>query len=129
MAEVIVMPKIRNYRDLLVWQQSIELVTRIYAATRSFPKEELYGLTSQIRRACVSVSANIAEGHARDYRKEYLQFLSISLGSLAEVQTLLFIAQKLSYLSEGDFAEMYDMADKNFKMIKNLQRSLKAKLT
>jgi four helix bundle protein len=111
-----------------VWQQAIELVTMIYAITRQLPKEELYGLTNQIRRSAVSVPSNIAEGHTRDHLKEYLQFLSISLGSLAEVQTQLIIAKQLSYLPAQAFLDAENLADKTFKMIKNLQRSLKEKL-
>jgi four helix bundle protein len=127
-AKVIAMPKVKSHRDLLVWQQSMELVIMIYAITKQFPKEEQYGLTTQIRRAAVSMPSNITEGHARDYLKEYLQFLSMSLGSLAEVQTQLFIAKRLAYIPDQAFADAEDLADKTFKMIKNLQRNLKEKL-
>lgn len=91
--------KIKNHRDLDVWKKGIELATEIYKITKSFPKEEIYGLTSQIRRASVSISANIAEGAARNSKKEFIQYLYISLGSLAELETELLIAKNIGYLT------------------------------
>lgn len=129
-AEIIEMPRVRNYRDLLVWKQAMELVTLIYKLTQAFPKEETYGLTNQIRRAAVSIPSNIAEGHARGHLKEYIQFLSVSIGSLAELQTQMVIAQQLSYVSDKEsFAIADDLADKTMKTLKNLQRTLKEKTT
>ncbi|MFV9505811.1 MAG: four helix bundle protein [Oscillochloridaceae bacterium umkhey_bin13] len=87
---------IQSYRDLLVWQKSMDLVTEIYQLTRQFPHEELFGLTSQTRRAAVSIPANIAEGYGRIHRKEYLHHLSIARGSLMEVETHLQIAVRLT---------------------------------
>ena len=87
------------YRDLVVWREGIDLVTNIYALSRTFPGEEKYALSDQMQRAAVSIPANIAEGHARSSRKEFLHFLSISLGSLAELETHLTIANKLKYLA------------------------------
>jgi four helix bundle protein len=87
-----------THKDLDVWQLGIQLVKAIYATTAKFPPEELYGLTSQLRRAAVSVPANIAEGAARNGKKEFIQFLYISLGSLSEIETLLIIADDLNYL-------------------------------
>jgi four helix bundle protein len=92
----------KTHRDLAVWNESMNLVVSIYSLTRSFPKEEMYGLTSQIRRAVVSVPANISEGAARKYTKEYLNFLRISLGSLSELETLVLIAWQLNYLKNED---------------------------
>jgi four helix bundle protein len=89
---------IRSFRDLRVWQQGMELVEAIYLISSSFPKEELYGLTSQIRRAAVSIPANIAEGHTREHRKEYLNYVSMAQASLAELQTELEIALRLKYV-------------------------------
>jgi four helix bundle protein len=82
------MAKLQGYRDLIVWQKSMTLTKQVYSCTRSFPKEETYGLTSQIRRAAVSIPANIAEGQARNSTGEFLQFLGIARGSLAELETL-----------------------------------------
>ena len=85
------MTEIKSFRDLLVWQKAMQLVTDIYRVTRSFPKEEQFGLTTQLRRAAVSVPANIAEGQGRRHSREFDNFLSMALGSLAEVQTHLEI--------------------------------------
>jgi len=90
----------QHYRDLLVWQKAIELVTDIYRMTRGFPKDELYGLTSQIRRAAVSIPSNIAEGQGRLTRGEFRQFLGQARGSYAELETQLIIARNLGYLSQ-----------------------------
>jgi len=94
--------QIRSFRDLRVWQIGIELVRSIYEATSEFPRSETYGLSSQMQRAAVSVPSNIAEGHARESTKEYLQHLSIAQASLAELETQLEIAKLLSYISEAD---------------------------
>ena len=91
--------KLKSFRDLRVWQLAMELVELIYTTTRDFPKEELYGLTSQIRRAAVSIPSNIAEGHTREHTKEFLHHLSIAQASLAELDTQLEIAVRLKYVS------------------------------
>jgi four helix bundle protein len=88
-----------SYRNLIAWQRAMGLVTGIYGATRGFPRDELYGLTNQLRRAAVSVPSNIAEGQARFSRREFHYFLSIARGSLVEIETQLCIAQNLGYLS------------------------------
>ena len=87
----------KSHKDLLVWQKSVDLVTRIYLETDQWPKEEIYGLTAQIRRAAVSVPSNIAEGAGRSSQKDFSRFLSIAMGSLAEVETQTVIAQRLGY--------------------------------
>ena len=89
---------IRSHRDLIVWQKSIDLVVECYQQSETFPKSELYGLTSQLRRAAVSVPANVAEGKGRRHTKSYLHFLDISYGSLMEVETLVEIASRLTFL-------------------------------
>ena len=96
----------RNYRDLIVWKRSIDLVGVIYSCTRSFPKEETYGITSQIRRAGVSIPVNIAEGQARNSKGEFRQFLGIAQGSLAELETLLTISGNLAYLTSRDVGRL-----------------------
>ena len=93
--------RVESYRDLIVWQKSMELVERVYRMTRVFPKEELYGLSSQIRRAAVSIPSNIAEGQARKSTAEFLNFLSIAQGSRAEVETQTLIAQRLGYVTQN----------------------------
>jgi len=88
----------KTHKDLDVWKNGIHLVTEVYKLTSSFPKEEIYGLTSQVRRSAVSIPSNIAEGAARNHVKEYIQFLYIALGSLSELETQFIIAQNLSYI-------------------------------
>lgn len=93
------MAKIESYRDLVVWQQAMDLVVSIYETTKAWPKEELYGLTPQLRRAATSVPANIAEGYGRESRASYQQFLRIAQGSLKELETHLLIARRVGITS------------------------------
>jgi four helix bundle protein len=95
--------RLNSFRDLRVWQLSMELVEIIYRLTQNFPKHEIYGLTSQIQRAAVSVPSNIAEGHTREHTKEFLHHLSIAQASLAELETQLEIAVRLKYLAKDEF--------------------------
>jgi four helix bundle protein len=90
--------KIKTHKDLDVWKEAMELARLVYLITSKFPKEELYGLTQQIRRSAVSIPSNIAEGAARNSKKEFMQFLHISLGSLAELETQLLLSEKLGFL-------------------------------
>lgn len=92
--------QVKSYKDLIVWQKAMDLVEMVYRATKTFPKEELYGLTNQLRRAVVSIPSNIAEGQARKSTAEFRNFLSIARGSLAEVETQLLIARRLSYINQ-----------------------------
>lgn len=98
------MKPIRSYKDLEIWQEGIELVSTVYKLTSDFPKAELYGLTNQLRRAAVSVPANIAEGYARNHQAELRQFFYVALGSLAELETLVLIASRLGYMSQDGFS-------------------------
>lgn len=91
------MRAVRSFRDLIVWQRSVELTVAVYELTREFPREEIYGLTSQIRRACVSVASNIAEGHGRNSTGEFRQFLGVARGSNFEVQTQLILSRRLKF--------------------------------
>jgi len=95
----------KTHKDLDVWKRGISFVEQIYKITKKFPKEELYGLTSQLRRAAVSFPSNIAEGAARSSTKEYIQFCYIALGSLSEVETQVIIAGKLGYIPAGTLLE------------------------
>lgn len=115
---------IKSHRDLIVWQKSMVFVTACYHATKRFPKEELYGLTSQLRRAAVSVPANIAEGHGRDTRPDYARHLSISYGSLMEVETHLEIAKNLDYIESADFDRLREDVAELGRLLNALKRSL-----
>ena len=96
----------KTHKDLNVWQESIALVTLIYEKTKSFPKDELFSLTSQIRRCAVSIPSNISEGAARESNKEFIRFLYISQGSIAELDTQLLIANNLNFLSKEDYINL-----------------------
>ncbi|MBJ6133167.1 four helix bundle protein [Ochrobactrum sp. Q0168] len=115
---------VNSYRDLLVWQQAMELVTSIYQLTNSWPKEEIYGLTSQARRAAVSVPANIAEGFGRENRGSYQQFLRIAQGSLKELETHLLIAEQLGYIQKEAIDPMMAASESVGKLLRFLIRKL-----
>jgi len=118
---------VQSYRDLVVWNKAMELVTEIYRVSQSFPKEELFGLMSQIRRAAVSVPSNIAEGHGKLSRKEYQHFLGHARGSLAEVETQMTIAQNLGYLNAEVVSRMLDLSGEVGRILNGLLASLKRK--
>jgi len=107
----------KTHKDLDVWKLSIDFVTDIYKVTSSFPKEDQFGLTNQIRRAAVSVPSNIAEGAARNSDKEYLRFLYISLGSIQEIDTQLLIALNLDFISSSDFDNLIIQLEQIAKML------------
>ncbi|ERJ60891.1 four helix bundle protein [Sphingobacterium paucimobilis] len=114
----------KTHKDLDVWNKSMELVTAIYQHTKKFPKEEIYGLTNQIRRSAVSVPSNIAEGAARNHNKEYIQFLYIALGSASELETQLLIAKNLHYFNEEQSTLLLDRNDRIRKMLVGLIKSV-----
>lgn len=116
---------IKSYQDLIVWQTAIDMVVDIYKATGKFPRNESFGLASQIQRASVSIPSNIAEGHARGSNREFHHFLSIALGSTAELETQLIIADKLDYLEQNAVKAMPEKVDKLGKMIRALQKAVK----
>jgi four helix bundle protein len=116
--------KIRCLEDLEIWNEGISLVEKIYAVTQRFPKEELYGLSSQLRRAAISIPSNIAEGFARFHNKEYKQFLYIALGSCAETKTQIVIASRLGYVEN----EKKDTLLKNIEQISKMIMCLIKKL-
>ena len=118
--------KTGSYQDLLVWQQALELAVAVYTATRSWPKEELYGLTSQVRRAASSVPANIAEGYGREIRGSYQQFLRIAQGSLKELETQLLIAQRTGIAPNGSTESLLANAESVGKLLRLLLRKLSA---
>ena len=116
----------RKHHDLLVWQESIQLVRMVYEATAFFPRDELYGLTSQMRRAAVSVPSNIAEGAARFGIREFLQFLAIARGSLSELETQIILAKELDLLQQSD--DLFEQIEKVFALLGGLIQSQKRKL-
>ena len=118
-----------HYRDLLVWQKAMDLAVQCYEVTRTFPAEERYGLTSQIRRAVVSVPSNIAEGQTRFHTKEFLNHLSIARGSLAEMETELMIGQRVGFLTEERLQPLLALSDEIGRMTAGLRQSLEAKLS
>jgi four helix bundle protein len=121
------MNQIRTHRDLLVWQKSMVLVTDIYRKSQRFPTQEQYGLTSQIRRAAVSIPSNIAEGFGRQSTGDYIRFLNIAVGSLFEVQTQIEIAFNLSFIEESDFTVIFESTREIDRMMSSLIQKLKIK--
>jgi four helix bundle protein len=117
----------RDFRDLVVWQQSHALTLDVYKATRAFPRDELFGLTSQLRRAVSSIPANIAEGNGRGTRKDYLKFLIIARGSLNEARYHVILAADLEYLSRSDHDRMESQFGNVSRLLAGLIRSLRRK--
>ena len=116
----------KSYRDLKVWQKSMKLAEGVYQISARFPPEERFGMTSQIRRAEVSVAANIAEGAERHGKREFLQFLGIAGGSLAETETFLILAQRLEMAQAGEVSPLLDQAAEVGRMLNGLKRSLRS---
>lgn len=119
---------ISSYRELHVWQLAMDVAERVYSLTRAFPKSETYGLSSQLQRAAASIAANIAEGHGRDSTKDFLRHLSIARGSLAETETFLLLAQRLSYVGANDAKGLLRQFDEVSRMLRGLQKALRSKL-
>jgi len=113
-----------RYSELVAWQRAMDLVETAYNVTKGFPKEEIYGLTSQIRRAAVSIPSNIAEGHCRIGRKEFVHHLSIALGSLGEVETQMLLAERLGYVNGKTSAAFAELASKTGRLLVGLMHSL-----
>ena len=119
--------EVRTFKDLKVWQKSYDLVLEVYKATKGFPSEEKFGLTSQIRRAAVAIPSNIAEGYARGYLKQYIQFLYIAYGSGAELETQLMLAKDLEYLKGDRFKDLIERFYEVERMLMALIKSLEKK--
>jgi four helix bundle protein len=117
---------VRSYRDLIAWQKAVELVTEIYRVSKKFSNEELFGLTSQLRRAAVSIPSNIAEGQGRLGRKEFQHFLGNARGSLWEVETQIIIARNLDYLSAAEMHDILERSAEVGRILHGLLSSLKA---
>jgi len=117
--------KVKSYKELNVWQKGIEITERIYEITENFPQKELYGLVSQMQRSAISIPSNIAEGFARGHTAEYRQFLHIALGSCAELETQLVIAQRRNYTAKEEILGLQENLDHESRMIMNLIKSLR----
>src|SRR5438132_2398513 len=112
--------KVKNYQELIAWQKAMDLVEDVYKASKTFPREEIYGLTSQIRRAAVSVPSNIAEGQGRKSTREFQHHLSIAYGSLMEVETQVLIAERLNYLTQVQAQSLIDCTSEVGRVINGL---------
>ena len=119
---------VKDYRELIAWQKAMDLVELVYRATDGFPRKEVYGLTSQMRRAVVSVPCNIAEGQARSTTRDFLNFLSIATGSLKEVETQVLISQRLGYLDEPQTSRLLDLTTEVGRVVSGLTNSLRRKI-
>jgi four helix bundle protein len=115
---------VQRYTDLVAWQKAMDLVEEIYLVTKSFPKEEVYGLLSQLRRSAVSIPSNIAEGHCRNGRREFVHHLSIALGSLGEAETQIRIAERLGYVGTEESAHLLAAAAETGRIVVGLMHSL-----
>jgi four helix bundle protein len=116
--------KIKSHRDLIVWQKAMDLTVEIYQITKMFPKEELYGLTSQIRRSSSSIAANIAEGQGRRLSGEFKQFLGIARGSLLELETHIELAFRVGYITKEHFVKLQGIISEVGRILNGLMRSL-----
>jgi four helix bundle protein len=116
---------VKNYRDLIVWRRGIKLAKEIYQLTGKFPQQEMFGLTNQMRRASVSIPSNIAEGQGRQYRKEFVQFLYMAVGSLAELDTQLVLAEEFGYLVSEESLPLIQEIGEMRKMLFGLIHSLR----
>jgi four helix bundle protein len=115
---------VKNYRELIAWQKAMDLVEGVYQVTLKFPRHEMYGLSSQLRRAAVSVPSNIAEGQGRRYTKEFIRFLGIAYGSLQEVETQVILAHRLGYMEEAQETQLLEQCTEVAKLINGLTSAL-----
>jgi four helix bundle protein len=116
--------KVKNYQELIVWQKAMDLVEEVYIASKSFPREEIYGLTSQLRRAAISIPSNVAEGQGRRTTPDFLRHLSIAYGSLREVETQILIATRLRYLAQGRCQDVMKITGEVGRLMNGLMASL-----
>jgi four helix bundle protein len=119
---------VKSYRELIAWQKAMDVVEAVYKATRQFPKEELFVLTSQMRRASISVPSNIAEGQGRNSTKEFIHHLSISYGSLTELETQILIAERLGYTATDQTATLLKQTAEVGRLLNGLTKALEARL-
>lgn len=119
------MSNIRSYKDLIVWQRTLQLAKEIYRLTKHFPSEEQFGLVSQMRRAVVSILSNIAEGSGRSFAKEWRQFYSFAYGSSLELESQLILSRELEFAPNNDFQKSFDLLEEVSKMLQSILRNLK----
>jgi four helix bundle protein len=119
---------IENFKDLLVWQKSMDLVEAVYLLSSKLPREETFGLTAQMRRAAVSIPSNIAEGQQRRGPREFLHFLSIAIGSLAEIETQLLLTVRLNYLTQSDVRAAFELVHECQRMVQTIRIKLTGRL-
>lgn len=120
--------KIKSYQELVAWQKAMDLVGIVYQASRGFPREEMFALTSQVRRAATSVPSNIAEGQARNSTKEFLHHLSIAQGSLAEVETQMLIAERLDYVKKPVLEPLMSLSSEVGRLMHGLSNALSKRM-
>lgn len=118
---------LKSYKELIVWQKAIQLVKEIFILTNEFPKSELYGLISQIRRAAVAIPSNIAEGYGRKSAKEYAQFYSIAYGSALELETQIIIAKELHFVEKERFIKVEKLLEEILRMLNSMTAKMKKK--
>ena len=118
---------VKSYRDLITWQKAMDLVAGVYQVTKGFPREEAYGLSSQLRRAAVSIPSNIAEGQGRRSTKEFQHFLGVAYGSLQEVETQIILATRLGYCRSAQESQLLEQAAEVGKLINGLIKALRRK--
>ena len=116
---------VKSYKELEVWRKGLEIVDQVYELTKRFPSDERFGLVVQMQRSAVSIPSNIAEGFVRHHRKEYAQFLYVALGSCAELETQLIIAQRRSYLTQKELEDLQEDLDHESRMLMNLIKVLR----
>jgi four helix bundle protein len=121
-------PQIKSYRDLRVWRDAMTLAESCYQLTRAFPKEEMFGLTAQIRRAAASIPANVAEGHGRENTQSFIQYLRIAQGSLKELETHLLLAERIGFVSSAKTKVFFVQCEELGKMVRSLIRALQMKV-
>ena len=117
----------KTFRELIVWQKAMSFVTEVYQVSKQFPKDETFGLTSQIKRSAVSIPSNISEGYGREGLNDYLRFLNIAMASLFELQTQLEIAYNLEYINKEKFDNLYELTREIERMLSSFIRSIKSK--
>ena len=118
------MSSIKSYKDLLVWQKGIEIVKEIYLICKDLPKDEVFGLQSQMKRASISIPSNIAEGYGRNYTQNYIQFIKIARGSLLELETQIIISKELDLISEDKFEKIINLITEENKMLNAFIKSI-----
>ena len=122
------MTAVKDYRDLIVWQKAMDLVEAVYRTSAAFPREKIYGLTSQLRRAAVSIPSNIAEGNGRNTTRDYLHFLGMAYGSVKEMETQVLIAERLQYIPSSDSNRLVQMTIEIARLLSGLMNSLNRKI-